>query len=79
MYHEDLYSGNGLTGMPLGKHFYVLNCGAAPTVAAHASLTFAMVLDVPASATPGSYTLIWAPDQGVDLYGIQRLPIIVTH
>lgn len=78
-YHEDLYSGNGPTGMPLGKHFYVLNCGAVPVVASRASVTFAMVLDVPASATPGNYTLIWAPEQGVDLYGIQRLPIMVTH
>ncbi len=79
IYHEDLYSGNGLTGKPLGKHFYVLNCGAARIVASHASVTFAMVLDVPASASPGNYTLLWAPEQGVDIYGIQRLPVAVTH
>ena len=78
-YHEDLYFGSGATGQPLGKHVYLLNCHAVEAIASHASLTFAMVLDVPASASPGGYTLLWAPDEGADIQDIQRLPITVVH
>lgn len=76
-YHEDLYLGEGVLGKPLGKHIYALNCHPVKAIAAHASVTFAMVLDVPADATGGHYTLLWAPDEGTDTQDIQRLPIVV--
>jgi len=78
-YHEDLFLGSGPTGNPLGKHIYLLNCHAVQAIASHGSVTFAMVLDVPATAAPGGYTLLWAPDEGTDVQDIQRLPIMVTH
>lgn len=78
-YHEDLYFGLGATlGRPLGKHLYTLNCHPVKTIAPNASVTFAMVLDVPSMATPGDYTLLWAPEEGLDIQDIQRLPIKVT-
>ncbi|MDQ6711403.1 MAG: DUF4232 domain-containing protein, partial [Candidatus Dormibacteraeota bacterium] len=78
-YHEDLYFGLGATlGLPLGKHLYALNCHPVKAVASHGSVTFAMVLDVPQTATPGDYTLLWAPEEGTDIQDIQRLPIKVT-
>lgn len=78
-YHEDLYYGPGVTGPPLGKHFYSLNCQPVKAIAPRASVTFAMVLDVPATASAGEYTLLWAPEEGIDTQDTQRLPILVTH
>lgn len=76
-YHEDLYPDSRLSGAPLGKHRYLLNCRPAGSVASNASVTFAMLLDVPATAASGSYTLLWAPDWGgVD--DIQRVPITIA-
>jgi hypothetical protein len=71
-YHEDLYPGAGLEAPPLGKHIYLLNCGPVQSVAAKASVTFAMVLDVPAIAPSGSYTLLWAPEGSISNADIQR-------
>ena len=79
MYHEDLYFGHAGGGPPLGKHIYALNCQSVRVIAPHTSVTFAMVLDVPASATIGEYILLWAPDEGIDTQAIQRLPIVVNH
>jgi Protein of unknown function (DUF4232) len=78
-YHEDLYFGRGGGGPPLGKHIYALNCRPVKVIAPQASVTFAMVLDVPATANAGDYTLLWAPDEGIDTQDIQRLPIVVTR
>jgi Protein of unknown function (DUF4232) len=76
-YHEDLYADSRLGGAPLGKHRYVLNCRPAGSLAASASVTFAMLLDVPATASSGSYTLLWAPEWGgVD--DVQRVPITIV-
>ena len=78
-YHEDLYLGHTGDGPPLGKHIYALNCQPVKIIAPGTSVTFAMVLDVPASATTGEYILLWAPDEGIDIKDIQRLPISVTR
>jgi hypothetical protein len=78
-YREDLFPVASLaTVSPLGKHRYLLNCRSAGTIDSRAGVTFAMVLDVPATATPGSYTLLWAPDEGVDTKDIQRVPITIV-
>jgi len=78
-YHEDLYFGQGVTGPPLGKHIYALNCHPVGAIAPGVSVTFAMVLDVPATAAVGDYTLLWAPEGGLDTQDIQRVPIRITH
>jgi hypothetical protein len=78
-YHEDLYFGHGVSGAPLGKHIYALNCGPVKGIAAGASVTFAMVLDVPSTANAGDYTLLWAPEEGIDIGDIQRVPIRVAR
>jgi hypothetical protein len=78
-YREDLFPVVSLARVsPLGKHRYLLNCRPAGTIDSRASVTFAMVLDVPATATPGSYTLLWAPDEGADTQDIQRVPITIV-
>jgi len=76
-YREDLYSGS-LTTTPLGKHFYALNCRPVGSIAPQSTVTFAMVLDVPPTATPGSYTLLWELAEGVDTQDIQRLPVSIV-
>jgi hypothetical protein len=77
-YHEDLYAGRPQNAPSLGKHRYLLNCRPAGLVAPQASVTFAMVLDVPATASPGNYILLWAPDEGIDTQDIQRLPLAIV-
>lgn len=77
-YREELYPVAPMMAAPLGKHFYVLNCRPVGTIAPQSSVTFAMVLDVPATAAPGRYTLLWDLDEGIDLQDIQRLPITIV-
>ncbi|HVH63051.1 MAG TPA: DUF4232 domain-containing protein [Candidatus Dormibacteraeota bacterium] len=56
-YEEELF---GADGTPLGgKHFYKLNCGPAGTLAVGQSARFQMRLDVPKTATPGTYRLVF--------------------
>jgi hypothetical protein len=56
-YEEELLTGGGV---PLGgKHFYRLNCTPAGTLASGESAKFAMVLDLPHDAAPGSYKLLF--------------------
>ncbi len=76
-YREDLFSGS-LTTTPLGKHFYLLNCRPVGSIAPQSTVTFAMVLDVPATAALGSYTLLWELDEGIDSQDVQRLPITIV-
>jgi hypothetical protein len=64
---------------PLGKHRYVLNCLPAGSIAPGAGVTFAMVLDLPASAEPGRYLLLWALDEGLRTKGIQKVPIAIVR
>jgi hypothetical protein len=79
MYQEDLYSGAGLNGAPLGKHFYLLNCQPIGSIAARVSVTFAMVLDVPFGAAAGRYTLLWSPLEIGNAKNVERVPIEITH
>jgi hypothetical protein len=58
-YEEELFA-NLVQGQPLGgKHFYALNCKAAGVLEPGKPMSFAMVLQVPAGAAPGSYTLFF--------------------
>jgi len=55
----------GPGGWSLGKTWYVLNCQPmGAVIAPGASFTFAMVLQIPASAPVGSYSLAWGLDAG---------------
>ncbi len=63
---------------PLGKHRYVLNCRPVGAITPGAGVTFAMVLEVPASAEPGRYLLLWALDEDLSTKGIQKVPITIV-
>ncbi len=57
-YEEEIFSA---AGMPLGgKHFYMLNCNPAGSLAPKAQATFQMIFPVPAQAPPGKYKLMFA-------------------
>jgi hypothetical protein len=59
-YEEELFADIVLGSSPLGgKHLYRLNCEAAGTLEPGAPKTFAMVLEVPADAARGAYTLVF--------------------
>lgn len=59
-YEEELFADIVHGSPPLGgKHFYALNCKAAGVLEPGKPLAFAMVLQVPADAAPGGYTLIF--------------------
>lgn len=58
-YEEEMFS--AADGMPLGgKHFYMLNCNPAGSLAPKAQLTFQIIFPVPAGAAPGNYKLMFA-------------------
>ncbi|TMF02850.1 MAG: hypothetical protein E6I39_00170 [Chloroflexi bacterium] len=60
-YEEELFADIIHGSPPLGgKHFYMLNCAPAGTLAPGRSATFQMVLNVPADAKPGTYTVLFA-------------------
>ena len=65
-YIEDLEGPNGWTS---GKIVYVLNCGPLGVLSPGASALFEMRVDVPANASPGSYTLGWDLDTGSTNFG----------
>jgi hypothetical protein len=57
-YEEELFPVGG--GTPLGgKHIYSLNCAPVGAVRPGASVTFQMLLLVPADAPHGVYNLMW--------------------
>jgi len=59
-YEEELFADIVHGSPPLGgKHFYALNCKPAGVLEPGKSMSFAMVLQVPADAAPGIYTLIF--------------------
>jgi hypothetical protein len=59
-YEEELFADIVRGSPPLGgKHFYALNCKAAGVLEVGKPMSFAMVLQVPADAVPGSYTLVF--------------------
>lgn len=78
-YHEDLFPTNA-QAMPLpGKHLYLLNCQPVQHIAPGASVTFAMKLDVPSAAVPGTYTLLWTPLESPNSQGIHPIAITITR
>ncbi len=74
-YIEDLEGPGGWTS---GKIFYILNCGPMGVVEPGGSLVFEMRVDVPASASPGSYTLGWDLDTGNTNYGAATAAFTVS-
>jgi hypothetical protein len=57
-YEEEMFSDIVSGSSPLGgKHLYMLNCAPAGTLAPGASRIFQMIFNVPADATPGTYTI----------------------
>jgi hypothetical protein len=59
-YEEELFADIVLGTPPLGgKHLYRLNCAAAGALAPATPKAFAMVLDVPADAAVGTYSLVF--------------------
>lgn len=59
-YEEELFADIVHGSPPVGgKHFYALNCMAAGVLEPGKPMSFAMVLQVPPDAAPGSYTLIF--------------------
>jgi hypothetical protein len=59
-YEEELFADIVHGSPPLGgKHFYGLNCKAAGVLLPAVPKSFAMVLQVPADAAPGTYTLVF--------------------
>jgi hypothetical protein len=59
----------GPDGWTTGKEFFLLNCGSTGVIAPGASVTFAMVIQIPASAPAGNYAVIWELDTGLNSYG----------
>lgn len=78
-YHEDLYPISAEVGPLPGKHLYLLNCQPVRRIAAGASVTFAMILDVPSMAIPGKYTLLWAPQESPNIQDIHRIAITIAR
>src|SRR4029077_16130305 len=59
-YEEEMFADIVAGSPPLGgKHLDRLNCAPAGTLAPGASRIFQMVFNVPADATPGTYTLVF--------------------
>jgi hypothetical protein len=57
-YEEEMFADIVAGSPPLGgKHLYMLNCAPAGTLAPGASRIFQMIFNVPAGATPGTYTI----------------------
>jgi hypothetical protein len=78
-YHEDLFPISPQAGPLPGKHLYLLNCEPVQHIAAGASVTFAMRLDVPSAAIPGKYTLLWAPLESTTIQDTHRIAITITR
>ncbi len=51
---------------------YVLNCQPVGAITPATGVTFAMVVEVPASAEPGRYLLLWALDEGLSTRGFRK-------
>jgi len=78
-YHEDLFPISAQAWPLPGKHLYLLNCQPVQHIAAGASVTFAMRLDVPSVAIPGQYTLLWAPLESPNIQDTHRVAITITR
>jgi hypothetical protein len=61
-----------------GKEFFLLNCGGIGAIAPGASVTFAMVIQIPPNAPAGNYAVIWELDTGMNSYGSTTATFAVT-
>jgi hypothetical protein len=68
----------GPDGWTTGKQFFLLNCGGVGVIAPGASVTFAMVIQIPPSAPGGNYSVIWELDTGLNSYGSSTAIFRVT-
>jgi NPCBM-associated, NEW3 domain of alpha-galactosidase len=68
----------GPDGWTMGKEFFLLNCEGIGAIAPGASVTFAMVIQIPPSAPAGDYYVIWELDTGLTSYGSTAATFIVT-
>lgn len=71
-YHEEL---EGLAG---SLRSYTLNCAATRPIAAGATESFDMYVDVPRSATPGPVVLLWALDESAGMPHFQAARAYIT-
>lgn len=77
-YEEELFADVVHGSPPLGgKHFYRLNCRPAGTMAPGAKVIFQMLFDVPADATPGTYTLMFALGYTNAMTAVKTRPVVV--
>jgi hypothetical protein len=77
-YEEELFADIVHGSPPLGgKHFYALNCKAAGVLEPGKPMSFAMVLQLPADATPGGYTLIF--DIGISNAMTKPATTVMVH
>lgn len=75
-YEEEMFAGSGL---PLGgKHFYMLNCNPAGSLAPRARVAFQMVYPVAADAAPGRYNLMFRLLNSDSLSKPAEQPVEVT-
>lgn len=61
-----------------GKEFFLLNCGGIGPIAPGASVTFAMVIQIPPTAPAGDYSVMWELDTGLNSYGSTTATLAVT-
>jgi hypothetical protein len=82
-YSEELLAPSGPDRVvsAITQHTYRLNCQALGAVADHTSLSFAMILDIPARTAPGIHTLLWSLDPYVAPNAAASAPVVVmeTH
>lgn len=67
-----------LEGVEGTFHTYVLNCGAAHSLANRESETFDMYIDIPSDARSGPAVLTWAIDGDPTMFGSARAAVWVT-
>jgi hypothetical protein len=68
----------GPDGWTTGKEFFLLSCEGVGAVAPGASVTFAMVIQIPPSAPTGNYSVVWELDTGLTSYGSTTAALVVT-
>lgn len=77
-YEEEMFADIVAGSPPLGgKHFYMLNCAPAGTLAPGASRVFQMIFNVPADATPGTYALVFMMGYSNAMTEVDKRPVVV--
>jgi len=77
-YEEEMFADVVNGSPPLGgKHLFMLNCAPAGTLAPGASRVFQMIFDVPADATPGTYTIVFLLGYRNAMTSVDKHPVVV--